>query len=195
MKTHYLLWSHHEDSVNVVGLSVGGSNFFKETTCTKTQGIRISVLGEGIAAFMLPRAPLPTSRAEYDSSMIYEPPIEVNGISLSGTGDLFESNINGVIIGGMAHVTNKSNGYSMTLMYNFAVRHQGVQVATAINMAYVIRGIQMSIIGNEAEELRGLQLGIRNRSKNTKGIQVGLWNINEKRKLPLINWSFRSKEA
>jgi hypothetical protein len=37
--------------------------------------------------------------------------------------------------------------------------------------------------------MRGLQIGIFNASKHTKGVQLGIWNKNEKRKLPIINWN------
>lgn len=33
-----------------------------------------------------------------------------------------------------------------------------------------------------------------NKSKNLKGIQIGLRNINEKRKFPLISWNLKSKK-
>jgi hypothetical protein len=39
--------------------------------------------------------------------------------------------------------------------------------------------------------MSGLQIGIVNKSKNLRGIQIGIWNVNQKRKLPLLNWNFK----
>ena len=39
--------------------------------------------------------------------------------------------------------------------------------------------------------MRGLQIGVVNKSKNLRGIQIGIWNVNQKRRLPLINWNFK----
>ncbi len=41
--------------------------------------------------------------------------------------------------------------------------------------------------------MKGLQIGVVNKAKRLRGIQLGIWNINERRKLPLINWNFRTK--
>jgi len=43
------------------------------------------------------------------------------------------------------------------------------------------------------KKIVGLQIAMWNKSKNTKRIQSGLWNINEKRNLPIINWNFYIK--
>lgn len=45
------------------------------------------------------------------------------------------------------------------------------------------------------KEFKGLQIGIRNKSDNMKGIQIGLWNVNGKRKLPIINWNFKNLKS
>lgn len=43
-----------------------------------------------------------------------------------------------------------------------------------------------------SEKFVGVQIGAVNQAKKLKGIQFGLWNVNEKRSLPIFNWNFKN---
>jgi hypothetical protein len=47
-------------------------------------------------------------------------------------------------------------------------------------------------VSNVSRNHNGVQIGLFNHSKNLRGIQFGLWNTNGKRKLPFMNWQFKS---
>jgi hypothetical protein len=40
----------------------------------------------------------------------------------------------------------------------------------------------------------GIQIGIYNKTLKLRGFQFGLWNVNERRSFPLINWNFKEKK-
>jgi hypothetical protein len=50
-----------------------------------------------------------------------------------------------------------------------------------------------SVDPDEAKIGRGVQIALFNSSMNFKGIQIGLWNKNQKRSLPFINWNFKNQ--
>jgi hypothetical protein len=56
--------------------------------------------------------------------------------------------------------------------------------------AHLTHGLSIATIRNVSDEMRGVQVGIYNKTVDLRGFQFGLWNVNGKRKLPLINWQF-----
>ena len=58
----------------------------------------------------------------------------------------------------------------------------------------IVNGLQFSFILNDSYLTRGVQVGLINRSQSLTGVQFGLWNINQKRKFPIINWNFKKNE-
>jgi hypothetical protein len=42
---------------------------------------------------------------------------------------------------------------------------------------------------------KGLQIGFVNKTIKLKGFQIGLWNKNGERSLPLINWNFKDEKV
>lgn len=98
----------------------------------------------------------------------------INGLQFS-IGNLEEAKINGIEI-------NFSGGINTIV--------KGISISPSINKHYIIHGISIAPIGNFDEEFYGVQIGLVNKTTNSKGIQIGLWNKNEKRSLPLLNWSF-----
>ncbi len=92
-------------------------------------------------------------------------------ISLGGVGRC--RNIKGIAInGGMCN----------------AYRTRGLVVTGGFNTLIDFKGIAISTLRNISVKGRGIQVGLINVCKDLKGIQLGLWNVNGKRKLPLINW-------
>ena len=100
--------------------------------------------------------------------------MRINGLSISpGVLGFANPDVNGLIINGLISTCHNINGVSINGLGTISNSFKGIQVAGIYNKA--IRG-------------KGLQIGIVNRCKDLKGVQIGFWNINSKRKLPLINW-------
>lgn len=100
-----------------------------------------------------------------------------NGVSVNFYNNT-SATLNGVHISGFANNSIKGNGLSMAFLGNYSEDFAGMQVAAF----------------NESKKMKGMQIGLVNKSKEMKGLQIGFWNENEKRKLPLINWNFKSKK-
>lgn len=208
-KTYAPAWTHHQDSINIYGLSVGVSGLLKTPENTNTYGLRLSAIGEGIFIFMLPESPVidldDTANHKYRSGKVTSE--SITGINLSASGTMCRCNINGISTGFLGHVSDTVYGISAVIFQNYVQVQNGIQFAL-ITEAYKIRGIQLGLMNsnihatgiqlggyNKNKHTKGLQLGGVNKSKHTRGVQIGLWNVNERRKLPLINWNFRDMDA
>lgn len=173
-KVYIPAWTFQQMNTTIDGLSVGLWNFSDTIKRTTTNGIRFSLIGEGILAAFVPHSPIVENDSALDAIRAESPSERINGINISGTGIAGDYHLNGVSIGLIGHFTVKTNGLS----------------ASALNFSEIHNGIQFAIFLNECYRMRGIQIGAVNKSKRTKGIQIGLWNVNERRKLPLINWNF-----
>jgi len=176
-KVIFPIWTFQQMNTTICGVSVGLWNFSDTTRNTHTNGIRLSLIGEGIFAPFVPRSPLAENDSELVAMKKTSPTEIINGISISGTGSAGDYIINGISVGLIGHLTRQVNGIS----------------ASAINFAQIHNGIQIAVY-NECYKMHGIQIGFENHSKHTRGIQLGFWNVNERRKLPLINWNFRQKK-
>mgnify|MGYP000559902163 CR=1 FL=1 len=108
---------------------------------------------------------------------------ETNGISING----FNSNIgkmNGVQISWLNNSIEKGNGLQLSFS-NGAEKFNGLQIGLG-NEIDSGSGIQIGIY-NSTNKLKGLQLGLINKSEN-RGFQIGFWNKNSKRTMPIINF-------
>ncbi|WP_295121383.1 hypothetical protein [uncultured Chitinophaga sp.] len=81
-------------------------------------------------------------------------------------------------------------GVNLTATFTVVNELHGLHISALTNSAYVIEGVAVSLL-NDCVKSRGFQLGLVNRSRNHRGLQIGLWNVNGKRKLPLINWQLK----
>lgn len=99
--------------------------------------------------------------------------IQHNGIIISAFGTN-TSVTNGIAISGLVSNGTVMNGIGFNLLSNNYLKSNGVFIS----------------IFNQSFQTNGIQIGLVNRSKHLKGIQIGLWNVNSRRKLPLINWGF-----
>jgi hypothetical protein len=98
---------------------------------------------------------------------------KINGLSLSMGGLMRCSNIRGIALnGGIC----------------FAYRTRGLVVSGGYNNVHDFKGISICGLRNVSVKGRGIQIALINVCKNFKGLQIGLWNVNSKRKLPVINW-------
>lgn len=78
----------------------------------------------------------------------------------------------------------------MAALFNDAYYMNGLQTGFS-NYAYRTNCVQLSILGNGSKEMKGVQIGLFNKAVKLRGIQIGAWNVNQKRKLPIINWNFK----
>jgi hypothetical protein len=86
----------------------------------------------------------------------------------------------------------KMHGVSLNGGIYQSVSSKGLVVTGSQSLVDEFNGVLISGLRNKSIKGKGLQVSLLNVCKHMKGIQIGLWNVNSKRKLPLINWSFRS---
>lgn len=176
-KNRILLWTYHEKNTNTHGVSLGLGSIPSKKRNVITNGIKIEAIGVGIFVALAPFSPISENKDSFDTLRLQPRSENINGIALSLSGTACNCVTNGVTLGGWAHYNYEVNGVSGVLFVNFTE---------------VIRGLQFSVLWNDSYETKGVQIGLVNRSKNLIGVQFGLWNINQKRKLPLFNWNFKS---
>lgn len=176
-KTRNFIWLSPLRAKEINGLAVGiatGNSMFSEMP-VKINGVNLNVdLITGVASIMISFYNFTKINAEhYNDSSLLEGKTSINGISLSAGGIIQGKKFNGLFINGGMCEGDYANG-----IYISGVR----------NMFYDFKGISFSIIRNDSYVCKGLQIGLINTCKHLKGIQIGLWNVNSKRKLPFINW-------
>jgi hypothetical protein len=173
-RPRFPIWTFHQKNVNIYGVSVGIISGLWSGN-TYTNGIKLELIGLGLAVPMIPQSPIAendTVFRELQKDTISE---QINGISLAASGTVCECAINGASFGYIGQIVRKVNGVSATIFMNFSQVHNGIQLAFV----------------NQAYRMSGLQIGLFNGSRDTWGIQIGLWNVNERRKMPVINWNFK----
>lgn len=179
-KTKYLFGTFHTQNTTINGISFGAfPQFDLERRFVRSNGIRFEIPGIGLVGFMA------------NGSLIREEETDeiINGLNISG-GTIGNVSFNGLTMALVVQSGTENNGIAVAGWWNAMDKSNGVQIAGLLNESTFSKGIQIAILGNETDFMNGVQIGIVNRSKKTKGVQIGLWNINEKRKFPLINWSF-----
>lgn len=100
---------------------------------------------------------------------------KIAGLSISGGGVMDDLKMCGLAINGFMSGMTEVNG---------------VQITGLLNVNQEFKGLMIGGLYNTSVKGRGLQIGLVNICKDLKGIQLGIWNVNSKRKLPLINWNF-----
>lgn len=113
--------------------------------------------------------------------------IDVHGISATIIMHYSRKN-NGISAAGLINTVERGNGIYLALGSNEIFKGNGLMASTVWgNYANEFNGIQIGGENHIETKGSGLQVGVFNKSKNFKGFQLGLWNVNEKRKLPIIN--------
>lgn len=85
------------------------------------------------------------------------------------------------------------HGLDINASGSFDSKTNGVTISAIMNKHHVVNGLTMALIGNHDTKCNGVQVGLINSCKQLRGFQFGLWNKNQKRSLPLINWCFKAK--
>ncbi|WP_294328901.1 hypothetical protein [uncultured Chryseobacterium sp.] len=101
--------------------------------------------------------------------------------------------INGVQLSLINMEPTVTNGLELNVSSNintYAITN-GVAVSPLYNLHHEIKGVSVAPFANVGQKCRGLQIGLYNSCKDFRGIQIGAWNENGKRKLPFINWNFK----
>lgn len=90
-----------------------------------------------------------------------------------------------------------TNGLEISLSSNISAPSvtNGVALSLLYNFHHTTKGVVISPLANVSQKCRGVQVALINVCKDSRGIQIGFWNENEKRKLPLINWNFKNKKS
>ncbi|WP_313000089.1 hypothetical protein [Chryseobacterium gleum] len=84
------------------------------------------------------------------------------------------------------NVSSNINTYAVT---------NGMSVSPFFNVHHEIKGVSVAPLANIGQKCRGIQIGLYNQCKDFRGIQIGGWNENGRRKLPLINWNFKKQKV
>ncbi|WNI38748.1 hypothetical protein [Chryseobacterium sp. SG20098] len=105
----------------------------------------------------------------------------INGLQLSLI-NLEPTVTNGLEI----NVSSNVNTYAVT---------NGMSVSPFFNLHHEMKGVSVSPLANIGQKCRGIQIGLYNQCKDFRGIQIGGWNENGRRKLPLINWNFKKQKV
>lgn len=105
---------------------------------------------------------------------------KINGVQLSLI-NMEPTVTNGLEI----NVSSNINTYATT---------NGAALSPFFNLHHEVKGVSVAPLANIGQKCRGLQIGLYNSCKDFRGIQIGAWNKNGKRKLPLINWNFKKQE-
>jgi hypothetical protein len=90
-----------------------------------------------------------------------------------------------------------TNGLEISLSSNISApsKINGVSYSPIFNIHHTTNGITIATFANISQKCRGIQVGLINSCKDSRGIQIGFWNVNEKRKMPIINWNFKTKKS
>jgi hypothetical protein len=168
---------------------------------THVNGLDIQGLGLPIFLFMMPKDPIAGSTKNGADSLLQVDNYHVNGIVISPDGLMIQGNVNGLSvtpcssyiyavngahIGAWMSMCYKINGLT-TGLYNTIYYMNGVELGVITSYANNMRGLEIACV-NDATNLKGVQIGLINHADSCKGLQIGFWNINERRKLPLVNW-------
>lgn len=131
-------------------------------------------------------------------NMNYTPDLKLNGLNISSGCFFTTTSMNGLNISA-GNKFNNFNGLSVTVLGTIADHQNGLSVGIynannnlsgstigIYNQSYQLSGLHIGVF-NQTRINRGLQVGILNKS-NSKGFQLGIWNVNNKRVMPFLNW-------
>ena len=152
-------------------------NVKEERNCTIIKGLELEISPASLLVFAMTwsYALLDDHSWRYDSIQL-EILKEIEGVHL-GIVNLEPSKVDGLEL----NILNLNNNC------------RGVSIA-GFNIANQIEGVSVGVIRNYADKCDGVQIGLFNETEELNGFQFGLWNKNQKRSLPFINWNFSSRD-
>lgn len=202
-KDYFPIWTFDQSNIRIHGISIGFLTDNVNQGKTLTNGLRLELLGLGFLSPIMPGSTVVNSEEDYDAALARGINQKVNGINLCTTGTIGNCHINGLTVGGVGQSMLKVNGVSLSGLMNLVQKQNGLMIAMFndaffmngaqmgfSNKAHFAKGLQVAALNNYADDCKGLQVGLINKSIHLKGLQFGLWNVNQKRKLPIVNWCF-----
>jgi len=134
---------------------------------------------------------------------IFLPPLMLFNLQLPGSNDYVMvprekmNTINGFQLSLINLEPTVTNGLEINVSSNvntYAVTN-GMAVSPFFNLHHEMKCVSVAPLANIGKKCRGIQIGLYNKCDDFRGIQIGGWNENGKRKLPLINWNFKKQKA
>ena len=161
-----IIWFMPSKTREINGVAVGPVMTYRYPQ--RVNGLSVELIGTGFFPLLMPKSTMMEKQA---NDTIHQ---HINGLGLSVTGTLNNAlQVNGMLVNTFIGLSGKCHGLQVSSMYNFTGD---------------LKGVALSFF-NEADTAKGLQIGFMNKINNSAGtLQIGLWNINNKRQLPLINW-------
>lgn len=180
--TRDVVWFTPSKAKRINGVNIGIVSLFGNQDSLQISGVNLNAdLLSILFTMYLPFLPLDTSwkqRETYPALVKYDPSKHrIHGLSLSAGGLIDDGYMRGLAINGSLCMMSDMRGVCITGIKNRFNEFYGLTIGGISNLSY--KG-------------RGVQIGLVNKCKDLRGVQLGLWNVNSKRKLPLINWSFRA---
>lgn len=133
---------------------------------------------------------------------IFLPPLMLFNLQLPGSNDYVMvprekmNTINGLQLSLINMEPTVTNGLEISVSSNmdtYAVTN-GMSVSPFFNLHHGMKGVSVAPLANIGHKCRGIQIGLYNKCDDFRGIQIGGWNENGRRKLPLINWNFKKQK-
>jgi hypothetical protein len=151
---------------------------FNQRDSLVVKGVSLEI--NPFALFGLPHiklhGPYPDSLDLYNDKISKDWQVKVKGVHVSAINTINEMDLQGVNVTALITVIDEIHGISISGLNNFC---------------YILKGLSIAAISNRATLAKGCQIGLFNKANDLIGIQLGLWNVNGKRSLPIINWQFR----
>jgi len=203
------IWITDDANTDVIGLSLAAypKGIFQgwDTPMSRTFGVKLELSPLSPFFFLAPQSPLQSdSDKDFQNVLQGNPSEKIYGLNLE-TGNFVEKDIYGISLTAFLHYSRKNNGISLAGVSNTIERGNGLIMAFGGNGVYQANGAMIAFWGNSAHNFSGVQIsaenyingrgtgvqiGLFNKATNFRGIQLGLWNKNDKRSLPILNWQF-----
>ena len=179
----YLAWVSPSDATHIYGLmfNIWPRDAFEEyETYPKIYGAELNLNPVGIIfpffyAIHLISPDHYKPPSEKIETLDFDSFKKIYGIQI-GLLNIEKSIINGLDINAAGSLDSKTNGLT---------------ISAVMNKHYIMNGLTVAPFGNHDLKCKGVQIGLINSCKDLKGLQLGLWNKNQKRSLPIINWCFQ----
>ena len=166
----------HVDTINGLSIGLVSATFTGRSLTIRGLNVNVDLLSAFATLLGLFEIPLDNEVIDLpDSDQEYDRRYHLSGVSLSAGGLIPGWDVKGVCLNGGICIISAASGLLIT----------GTQ-----NQTGEFKGLEISGLRNKSVKGRGMQVGLINVCRNFKGVQVGLWNVNSKRSLPLINWNF-----
>lgn len=174
------VWFTPSEANVIKGLNIGivTTNFDNYPLSIRGVNLSLDFINGLLAYVWIFRTPFENQLVNMpDTIQPPDPRWAIRGVSISGGGLIGypkDYSINGFAInGGICHASTV----------------KGLVITGTQNViSGDFHGVLIGGLRNKAVKGRGVQIGVLNVCKNFKGVQIGLWNVNSKRRLPIVNW-------